>query len=133
MFDDVSYSNGMIYRKGKRVGKGINNHGYHVYTYKGKTYMVHRIVSYIHHGAWPKHQLDHINRDQLDNRIENLRDVRQTVNMRNRNGIKGYRKKGKRYQAGYRLNKRFNYIGTYDTEQEAHDAYLSAVSVLLEG
>lgn len=129
-FKELEYKDGMIFRNGRRVGKSINNHGYHVYKYKGKMWMVHRIIWYMHHRSWPKYQIDHINRDPLDNRIENLRDVKQSINMRNRNGIKGYRKKGKRFQAGYRLNGKFNYIGTFDTEKEAHAAYLSATRKL---
>jgi hypothetical protein len=39
----------------------------------GVTISAHRIVWALHHGAWPKQHLDHINRVRDDNRIENLR------------------------------------------------------------
>lgn len=45
--------------------------------------MVHRLIWVLHHGQWPKFEIDHINGDHTDNRIENLRDVPKSINMRN--------------------------------------------------
>jgi hypothetical protein len=36
------------------------------------------------HGVWPEDQIDHINRDRADNRIENLREVTNKQNQQNR-------------------------------------------------
>lgn len=44
----------------------------------------HRVVFVIHHGHWPQFEIDHINRDRLDNRPANLRDVSHSENIRNR-------------------------------------------------
>ena len=46
-------------------------------------YPAHRIAYAIHHGAWPKGEIDHINGDRADNRITNLRDVSRSENQRN--------------------------------------------------
>lgn len=46
-------------------------------------YKAHRLAWLWVHGEWPAGQIDHINGDGLDNRIENLRDVSQTLNARN--------------------------------------------------
>ena len=35
----------------------------------------HRVVWLVCHGCWPMQEIDHINRNPRDNRIENLRDV----------------------------------------------------------
>jgi hypothetical protein len=43
----------------------------------------HRIIWAMHHGAWPKLHLDHINRVRSDNRIENLREVTPAENAQN--------------------------------------------------
>lgn len=45
----------------------------------------HRMIWAAHKGRWPLHGMvvDHIDRDTLDNRITNLREVTQTDNMRN--------------------------------------------------
>lgn len=50
----------------------------------GKHYCVHKLIYLWHIGEWPE-QLDHINRDTSDNRIENLRLADSFQNMRNRN------------------------------------------------
>lgn len=44
----------------------------------------HRLAWYMVHGAIPSGEIDHINRNRSDNRIENLRDVSRTENMRNK-------------------------------------------------
>jgi hypothetical protein len=39
-------------------------------------------------GNWPEHTIDHINRNSLDNRKENLRDVSQAINNTNKSAYK---------------------------------------------
>jgi len=48
-----------------------------------KYHRVHRIVWAVVNGVWPSGQIDHINQDRSDSRIENLRDVAQSINQRN--------------------------------------------------
>lgn len=50
----------------------LNVTGYIVVTYKGKKYGAHRVI-WVWHGNELPEQLDHINRNKADNRIENLR------------------------------------------------------------
>ncbi len=61
-----------------------------------KKLLAHRVVWLYHHGYWPENELDHINRNKSDNRIENLREVSHYCNMRNKgngknntSGVKG--------------------------------------------
>jgi hypothetical protein len=51
-----------------------------------REYFVHRLVWLYVNGEWPKHEIDHVNRNARDNRIENLRDVPRAVNIANRRG-----------------------------------------------
>jgi len=49
-----------------------------------RTYKVleHRAIFWLHHGYWPK-EIDHIDRNPLNNRVENLREVSRSENLRN--------------------------------------------------
>lgn len=65
------------------------------YTTIGKaSEKISRLVWLWHNGTFPEKQLDHINGNTLDDRIENLRDVSISINMRNRrkssNNTTGY-------------------------------------------
>jgi len=57
--------------------------GYKAGTVLGKRYLAHRIAWFFQFGSWPKNQIDHINGDRSDNRIQNLRDVTQAENRKN--------------------------------------------------
>lgn len=61
-----------------------NSRGYLVVKIKGKPYKVHRLVAecYIPNPE-NKHEVDHLNRNPSDNRIENLRWATRSDNMRN--------------------------------------------------
>lgn len=49
--------------------------------------LVHRVIFMMHHG-WLPDLIDHINRDGLDNRIENLRPACKSLNSQNRGSQK---------------------------------------------
>jgi hypothetical protein len=57
--------------------------GYRYGKVNGRCKMAHRVVWAMHHGYWPKGQIDHINGNPSDNRIENLRSVSAGENTRN--------------------------------------------------
>jgi hypothetical protein len=56
---------------------------YRTVSFNSKTYLAHRLAWFLHYGHWPSEGIDHQNHDGCDNRIENLRDVPQAVNLRN--------------------------------------------------
>lgn len=84
-------------------------------------------------GSWPKQQIDHINGNSLDDRLCNLREVTVTQNAWNHKTRAkkektpmGVRKTASgRFQARIACNKEQIAIGVFDTEKEAHNAYLS--------
>ena len=57
--------------------------GYLIAQIDGKQYKNHRLVWLWHYGYYPEHEIDHINRNRADNRIENLREATRTCNSRN--------------------------------------------------
>jgi hypothetical protein len=74
--------------------------------------------------------IDHINGNKIDNRIDNLRIVTHRVNMQNRKTHRAGRLVGASYfkernywRSDIRIDKKNITIGYYKTEQEAHEAY----------
>ncbi len=111
-----------------RVAGMINDSGYRVTRVNGKNYRVHRIIWEMHHGEIPCGlEIDHINRDRLDNRIENLRLAtrhEQNLNMSKRkstSGITGvcWSKKDKRWQALIGFKGKSYYLGQFIEKRDA--------------
>lgn len=74
-----NYYDGELYwNKTGKIAGYTSREGYRKVGYNGANF-VHRIIFLMHHGYLPK-VVDHINRDKLDNHIENLRDVTQQQN-----------------------------------------------------
>ena len=99
----------------------------------GVKYPAHRLAFFYVHGYWPK-IVDHINGDKLDNRIENLRNVDEFINTQNihkarknnKNNLLGVYVFEGRYKSCIRVNKKSLHLGTFDSKELAHEAYLQA-------
>ena len=114
------------------VGQGdeagsLTAYGYIAISVNNVKYPAHRLAWLFIHGEWPEERkvVDHINRDKLDNRICNLRVVTHQINQFNRSSTKGYhfdKARGK-WVATIKLNYRTLFLGRFDTEKEASDAY----------
>ena len=48
-----------------------------------RLYLAHRLAWFLSYDKWPENEIDHINGDRTDNRLENLRDVPKSLNQRN--------------------------------------------------
>ena len=131
-FVTYDYETGvMTFVSGRRAGKPLttlSSTGYYRAQISGYQCFVHRLVWLYHHGDWPNNQIDHINGDRRDNRIENLRDVTHNDNHRNmcrRRNSKSkhagvlWRARDKRWQASIGENGRHRYLGYFKTEEEA--------------
>jgi hypothetical protein len=73
------------YLVGQEAGS-IHQTGYRHVTWMGKPHKVHRLIYLLEHGYLPK-EIDHINGDRSDNRIENLRPATRSENQCNRNAL----------------------------------------------
>ena len=67
----------------KNSNGSMDKDGYLIIKIKGKQYKAHRLVYAYFHGRFPELEIDHINRQRTDNRIENLREVDRQTNVDN--------------------------------------------------
>lgn len=99
-------------------------------------YMAHRLAWLYMTGNWPKNLIDHINLDRSDNKFANLREANHMQNSHNRLGKK---KRGKVKYKGVYEHVKYNkyvaeimhkgtrmYLGIFDTQEKARDAYVEA-------
>jgi len=68
---------------GEPAGNIMKPLGYRQIRIDKKLYYSHRLAWLYMYGEFPKHQIDHINHDRADNRINNLRDCTQADNKKN--------------------------------------------------
>jgi len=89
-------------------------------------------------GDWPIYTVDHINRDSLDHRWENLRDVPQGINNQNKGnyacnktGFKGVSLHNGRYWARFSSGGITYCLGHFDAPEDASKAYAEKVFEVL--
>jgi hypothetical protein len=119
----------------RMLGKeaGCNASGYTMISLLGKKVKAHRLAWLFAYGAWPDMEVDHINGNPFDNRIENLRLATNPQNQANRKRNagkatpKGVRQmKSGRFQARLRVDGKAIHIGSFDTSELASQAYMAA-------
>lgn len=117
---------------GALVGARMAN-GYRATTVDGKKYLVHHLVWLWHYGTLPPidKDVDHKNGVRDDNRVSNLRLVTRSVNLVGGLGRKNpllpgvTRTPAGRFTAHIHISRKRTYIGTFDSPEEAHKAYVS--------
>ncbi|KRG69245.1 hypothetical protein ABB29_12065 [Pseudoxanthomonas dokdonensis] len=134
---------GRTKRVGERAGSAHSN-GYIRIKILGQTYFAHRLAWLLSSGDWPAEEIDHINGNRDDNRIDNLREATVQQNRWNTHGIPKRRKhsrfKGvtKEHRSNRWISQIFHdgkpiRLGSFDTEEQASEAYLSAARRLRGG
>jgi hypothetical protein len=115
------YEDGNLIRNGKIAGS-VNKRGYRVICVDYKIYKAHRLVFLYHYGYLPK-QIDHVDKNPANNRIENLRAATNSQNCMNRgmlrnntSGRKGvfFDKQTQKWRVAVRVNKKLKTFGRYD-------------------
>ena len=113
----------------------IGRNGYQQIYVDGKIYYAHRLIWLHVHGAFPPEQIDHINGDRTDNRIENLRAVNNQENHRNerksKNNTSGatgvfWAAKISKWRGQIRIGKKNIHLGVFDNWFDAVCARKSA-------
>lgn len=135
------YKDGLLYWKKKawktgpdltgRIAGAINGNGYRHVMVNRKIILQHRIIFLMHKGYVPK-MIDHIDRNRLNNKIDNLREATARQNQANRKigknnttGFMGvsFSKENKKFVAGFRYNGKHINLGLFKTAEDASNAY----------
>ena len=111
---------------GSKVGSK-HNAGYLQTALLGKPYLLHRIIFSMQNGYIPK-EIDHIDGNRQNNKIENLREVtrsennwNQKLSIKNTSGIKGvnWNKKTKKWSARLKILGKVKTFGEYFDKEVA--------------
>lgn len=120
---------------GKKTGEIIGTGVIIIRTTYGK-FQAHRLAWLYEFGYFPQF-IDHINGNNKDNRMENLRECTHAENHQNRgrqsNNKSGYPGVGwhslrKKWRACITLNRKQIHLGLFDDKEAAYDAYCKAKS-----
>jgi hypothetical protein len=117
-------------RPGDRAGC-LAPRGALVIRINGRLEYAHRLAWLYVHGVWPDGEIDHINNDPTDNRLENLRESSRAENCRNvrchrdtASGLKGaYKQRSGRWYSRIWVNGTDIRLGHFDTAEQAAAAY----------
>ena len=123
--------------KGGKFVKNIlhKSNRYCTLKFKGRTVSYHKVMWILVNGDIPEgFVLDHIDGNTLNNTVSNLRLVTKRQNDQNkgchRNGkLPGasYNKRQRKWLAQIQIDGKGKFLGYFDTEQRAHDAYKKCI------
>jgi len=109
---------------------GSIERGYEIIGIDRKPYRAHRLAWLYVYGEFPIQEIDHINHDRADNRIDNLRCVDRAENAKNKriadssySGVSGvsWYKNIRRWVARIKVNGKDVYLGTFTDFDKAVD------------
>lgn len=125
--EDFSIVNGVVTRNTGNTGSP-DSKGYTKFKILNHTIYAAHISWYLSRGTWPVDEIDHRDRNKLNNAPDNLRDISHGENMRNRattnkygTGVKKNKKGG--YEVYFRVNGQKQYMGWFKTAEEAAEHY----------
>jgi len=114
-------------KPGLRAG-GVNSKGYRRVKFRKREYGVHRIIWALHNDRWPTNEIDHIDCNPLNNRIENLREATRQQNSLNRKSPNRSLPRGVwlnqgNYSATIKAGGGNIHLGSFDTPEEASEIF----------
>lgn len=128
-------------KAGREAGR-IAINGYRQISLYGRRYYAARLAWLLAHGEWPLEQIDHINCDQADDRLANLRLCSQNENMANcrrgkgnTTGFKGVsyvesHRGAKKFKAYIKKDRKLHFLGWFPDAESAAAARAGAAAIL---
>ena len=148
---DFKYEDHKLYRKLKTKWKccndiKVNKNGYINIGINNKLYPLHRIIYKFHNEEWDityshSNQIDHIDIDPTNNKIENLRRVNNSQNQRNKNKFKNcsskfkgvcWNKPSSKWVAYIRIDGKIKHLGSFTNEEEAAEVYKKKYNEIMD-
>lgn len=133
-------------KKRGRLGAGmragaIDHEGYRLISIDKARYRAGRLAWFWFYGAWPTHQIDHLDGNHSNDAISNLRDAEPRINAQNKHGPTranktrrlGVYPNGSGFMAQATINGRAIYLGTFRSADEAEAVALQARRQLYRG
>ena len=126
---------GVFTRKASgRVVGSDNGNGYLKISIDDTQHRAHRLAMYYVTGEWPTDQVDHIDGNRSNNVWVNLRQLNGQENTHNQRGphktgttgFLGVRAHKGRFHAVIAVDRKRKHLGTFDTAESAHAAYVAA-------
>ena len=115
--------------KGKKAGcLDKRPNGYLLVRWNNLLYQAHRLIFFYHNGYWAENDIDHIDQDKHNNRIENLREVSRQCNARNsikksnnKSGVTGvcWVALTQKWQASLVIGGKSKYLGQFEDKSDA--------------
>ena len=124
------------FKRAKQFRWSMHSGGYCQTRVNGKLIKLHQFIL----GKKQGYEIDHFNGNKLDNRKQNLRFCTKSQNQfncgpskRNTSGLRGvsWHKKAGKWQARFRYNYEYIWLGLFNDKQEAGDAVKRAIKVKL--
>ena len=117
---------------GDRAGHVNKSVGYYRLRFEGKLYSLHNLIWNFHYGEIPTgKEVDHRDKDPLNNKISNLRLAtrrQQRINTRSRGFY--WHKNDERWRAQHELQRKSKHLGSFTTALQARLAYEKHTSAL---
>ena len=136
----------LIWRKTSKRAGTQHYSGYRNVFVDGRCYIEHRVIWLYVYGEWPTVDVDHINRQRNDNRLQNLRLAtreencqNQPLRKNNRSGQTGiyFHKVSQKWAAVINVGKKQVHLGVFCTREEAtaarHNAEAQHYAFLVKG
>lgn len=125
-------------RRPGHIAGSAHKSGYRHITIDRRAYKEHRVVWCWVHGRWPPDEIDHINRDRSDNRVENLREATRSQNAingpvrrNNATGHNGVSRRHGRWLARIHIGYKSRFLGYFDSLDDAIAARAIAAQAVL--